>query len=102
MRAKRRGKVQKDAILLHDNARPHTANQMVKTVNEIGFELMEHPPFIPDLALSDFHIFGPMKEALRGRFSSDEEAIGAVQNWLKAQKKKFSGGIKKLVKRWNR
>jgi hypothetical protein len=25
-----------------------------------------------------------------------------VQNWLKAQKKKFSGGIKKLVKRWNR
>jgi hypothetical protein len=28
-------------------------------------------------------MFGPMKEALRGRFSSDEEVIGAVQNWLK-------------------
>jgi hypothetical protein len=33
--------------------------------------------------------FGSMKEALRGRrFSSDEEVIGAVQNWLKTQPKK--------------
>jgi hypothetical protein len=41
-------------------------------------------------------MFGPMKEALRGRiFSSDEETIGAVPNFL-------SDGIKKLVKRWNR
>jgi hypothetical protein len=33
-------------------------------------------------------MFGPMKEALRGiRISSDEEVIGAVQNWLKTQPK---------------
>jgi hypothetical protein len=40
-----------------------------------------------------------MKEALRGRrFSSDEEVIGAVQNWLKTQPKNFffSDGIKKI------
>jgi hypothetical protein len=44
-----------------------------------------------------------MKEALRGRgFSSDEEVIGAVQNWLKTQPKIFSDGIKKLVKHWDR
>jgi hypothetical protein len=49
-------------------------------------------------------MFGPMKEALRGRrFSSSEEVIGAVQNWLKTQPKNFlSRGIKKLMKRWNR
>jgi hypothetical protein len=35
-------------------------------------------------------MFGPMKEALRGRrFSSDEEVIGMVQNWLKRQPKNF-------------
>jgi hypothetical protein len=36
-----------------------------------------------------------MKEALRGIiFSSDEEIIGAVQNWLKTQPKNFfPGGI---------
>jgi hypothetical protein len=44
----------------------------------------------PDLASSDLHKFGKMKEALSGRrFSSDEEAIGAVQNWLKTGPKNF-------------
>jgi hypothetical protein len=38
---------------------------------------------------SYFLTFDPMKEAPRGRrFSSDEEVIGAVQSWLKMQKKK--------------
>jgi hypothetical protein len=30
-----------------------------------------------------------MKETLRGRFSSDDEVIGTVQNWLKTQPKNF-------------
>jgi len=44
IRSRRRGKLRKDAILLHDKARPHTTNQTVRTVKELGFELMEHPP----------------------------------------------------------
>jgi hypothetical protein len=33
-------------------------------------------------------MFGPTKEALRGRrFSPDEEVIGTVQNWLKTEPK---------------
>jgi len=44
----------------------------------------------PDLTPSDFHMFGRMKESVRGRrFSSDEEIIGAVQNWFKTQPKKL-------------
>jgi hypothetical protein len=39
--------------------------------------------------------------ALRGRrFSSDEQVIGAMQNWLKTQQKKknfFPDGIKKEI-----
>jgi hypothetical protein len=35
-----------------------------------------------------FYMFGLMKEALRGRFSFDNEVIGEVQNWLKTQPKK--------------
>jgi hypothetical protein len=43
-------------------------------------------------------MFGPMKEALSGRrFSSYEEVIGAVQNWLKSEPKSFYlEGIKNL------
>jgi hypothetical protein len=42
-------------------------------------------------------MFVPMKEALIGRrLSSDEEVIGALQNWLKTQPKTFfSDRIKK-------
>jgi hypothetical protein len=48
-------------------------------------------------------MFGPMKEALRGRkFSSDDEVIGLVQNWLKTQRKHFFDRFKKLVIHWNR
>jgi hypothetical protein len=35
-------------------------------------------------------VFEPMKETLRGgRFSSDEDVIDAVRNWLKMQPKNF-------------
>jgi hypothetical protein len=41
-------------------------------------------------------MFGPMKDALRGRrFSSDEEFIGAVQIWLKTQPR-GGGGLRNL------
>jgi histone-lysine N-methyltransferase SETMAR len=63
---------------------------MDETVNELGYESMKHPPYSPDLVPRDFCKFGPMKEALRKRrFSSDEEVIGAVQNWIKTQPKKL-------------
>jgi len=38
---------------------------------------------------SDFHKFGPMKEAVRERRFSSDEVIDEVQNWLKKQPKNF-------------
>jgi hypothetical protein len=53
-----------------------------------GVILVHFTPKGPDLSPSDFHMFSPMKEARRGRFSSDE-VTGAVKNWLKTQPKTF-------------
>jgi hypothetical protein len=51
-----------------------------------GVILVHFTPKDPDLAPSEFHIFGPLKEALKRRkFSFDEEVIGAMQNWSKKQ-----------------
>jgi hypothetical protein len=92
IRPERLGKLRKDFILLHENTRPYTASQTVKAVNEMGFELMEHPS---GLDPRDFHMFDPMKEDQRGRrFSSDEEVTGTVQNWLKMQPKAFLTELK--------
>ena len=69
----------KGVVLLHDNARPHTAAHTAETLRKLKFEVMAHPPCSPDLALSDYHLFGPLKEALRGRrFTSDQEVKEAV------------------------
>ncbi|PNF25925.1 hypothetical protein B7P43_G10027 [Cryptotermes secundus] len=83
-------------LLLHDNARPHTA----ETLRKLKFDVMAHPPYSPDFAPTDYHLFGPLKEALRGRqFTSDQEVKEAVLAWLTAQPKTFSEGIRKLVQR---
>jgi len=49
----------------------------------------------------DFHLFGPMKEHLRGqKFADDAEVMEAMQSWLKATSKSFFlEGIRKLVDR---
>jgi len=37
----------------------------------------------PDLAPSDFHLFGPQKDTLHGtKFEDDESVIHAVRTWL--------------------
>ena len=42
--------------------------------------------FSPELAPSDFHLLGPLQDALRGtRFEDDESVIRAVSTWLREQ-----------------
>ena len=72
------------------------------TIRELKWTILQHPPCSPDLAPSDFHLFGPLKEALGGKmFCSNEEVIEAVREWVRQQPKNFvSEGIRKLPKRW--
>ena len=79
IRSKRRELLSTGVVLLHDIARPHTAAHTAETLRKLKFEVMTRPPYSPDLAPSDYHMFGPLKEALRGRrFTSDQEAKEAV------------------------
>lgn len=58
------------------------------THTHLGFEVLEHPAYSPDFALSDCHFFGPFKKALRGRrFCTDKEVRKAVNKWLRDQPK---------------
>ena len=104
IRTKRRGLLTKKVLLQHDNARPHVAKATTETINKIRFEVLEHPAYSPDLALSYYHLFAPLKDALRCRkVSSDEAVQKAVHKWLCDQPKTFfSDGIYKLVDCWNK
>jgi len=48
-------------------------------LRHLHYELLEHSPYSPDLAPSDFSLFPKLKLFLVGqRFSSNREAIAAV------------------------
>jgi histone-lysine N-methyltransferase SETMAR len=58
----------------HSNARSHTARAIQERIQELQWELLEHPSYSPNLVPSDFHMFGPLKNHLGGkRFADDEE-----------------------------
>jgi len=101
IRSKRWVLLSKRVLLLYDNIRPHTAAHTMDTLRDLKFEVLKHPPYSPDLAPSDFHLFGPMKEHLRRhKFADDDKIMEAVQSWLKAMPKSFFlDGICKPVDR---
>ena len=89
-------------LLQHDNAKPHTSLKTREVIASFGWTTVTHPPYSPDLAPSDYHLFGPLKEGVRGQhFTSDQEVKHAVRNWLKMQPADFyKAGIVSLVHRW--
>ena len=65
----------------------------------LGLHFLDHPPYAPDLAPSDYRLFPGLKQQLKGRhFSSDAEVIAAVETWLDEQPSEFFflSGLQKL------
>ena len=59
-------------LLQHNNARPHIAIITKEAIQTLGWEVLPHPPYSPDLAPSDFHLFRSLSNALRGvSFNND-------------------------------
>ncbi|UYV80237.1 hypothetical protein LAZ67_18002121 [Cordylochernes scorpioides] len=104
IRNKRRGKLSKGVLFLHDNARPHTSCKTVSTIIKLGFEVLEHPAYSPDLAPSDYSLFGLLKKELKGkRFDSDEDVQKVVQEYFPTlPKSAYKEVIYKLQERWRR
>ena len=44
-------------LFLHDNAPTHQALATQKILAYLGFQCLDHPPYSPILALSDYHLF---------------------------------------------
>jgi transposase len=92
----------KGVVLLHDNARLHTAARTTALIKSFKWEIFDHPPYSPDLAPSDYHLFSKMKVWLGTQhFYSNEELMDGVNNWLNILAAKwFDEGLQKLVSRY--
>jgi hypothetical protein len=63
--------------------------------------IQSSPPYSPDLAPSDFHVFLHLKTLLGGRRFHDDEVKEAVNAWFASQAASFNdAGIQKLVPRY--
>lgn len=71
-------------IILHqDNASSHTARKTIDFLKKENIELLDHPPYSPDLSPNDFFTFPRIKQKLRGqRFQSPEEAVEAFKTTI--------------------
>lgn len=91
-------------ILQHDNARPHVA-AVVKTYLEgQNWEALPHPPYSPDIAPSDYHLFRGMTHGLAEQhFTSYEECKNWVSSWIASKDREFfERGIRLLPERWEK
>lgn len=101
---KRRGMLSAKVVLIHDNARPHASARTQRELQSLKWEIFGHPPYSPDLAPSDFHLFPKLKECLGGKqFANDEDLKQEVTSWLKSlAAEEYNIGIEKLVPRYNK
>ena len=92
----------KGVVLLHDNARPHTARLTQQKIRSLGWDVLPHPPYSPDIAPSDYHLFRSLQHFLSGQSFGDINAVRtALSQYFDSKTASFyEEGIKDLPRRW--
>jgi len=73
-------------------------------LEKFKWDMLDHPPYSPDLAPSDSQLFLHLKKHLTGKkFDDKDEVQEEVMMWFKGQAADFyNSGIQKLVPRLNK
>ena len=92
----------KGVIFHQDNARPHTSLVTRKKLLELGWEVMPHPLYSPDLVPSDYDLFRSLQNHLNGNtFDSNEAVKNELIQFVASKNQTFyENGIVKLTERW--
>ncbi len=90
--------------LHHDNATVHTSDYTMKKLQKWGIKVLDHPPYLPDLAPCDFALFPKMKSMMHGR---QFPSIAAVQKEARSvlanlDSQFYSDAIHEMVGRWQK
>ena len=89
----------KGFIFHQDNARPHTCLVIRKKLLELGWAVMPHPSYSPDLAPSDYYLFRLLQNYLNGiTFDSNEALKNELIQFVDSKNQNFyESGIMKLT-----
>ena len=84
-------------MLLHDEARPHSARIMKEKIWDFGWCVLLHPPYLPDLGPNDIHLFRSQQIALNdNKFSHEDQVKTFVEKLLNPKPAEFYSGPDKL------
>ena len=64
--------------LLHDNAPANKSATVQEHLKESGLDVLDHPPYSPDLSPCDFWLFPRLKELLAGHRFESRCGIGST------------------------
>ena len=87
----------KGIIFHQDNARPHKSLVTGKKLLELGWEVMPHPPYCPDFAPSDYHLFRLLQNHLNEKAYDSNEAVKneMIQRFASKNQTFYESGIMK-------
>nr|pir hypothetical protein C45H4.5 - Caenorhabditis elegans [Caenorhabditis elegans] len=87
---------------LHDNARPHVAKKTFQKLQDLGWTVLPHPPYSPDLAPTDYHLFLSLSDYMRDKQFDDEEHLKTELSTFFSSRSPdfFSRGIMMLPSKW--
>jgi histone-lysine N-methyltransferase SETMAR len=93
---------QKGVILLHDNSRSHVAKLTQQKIEQLGWEVLPHPPWSPDLSPSDYHLFLSLRNYLCNKHYEDfDELKSDLTAFFESKTVSFyRHGIELLPERW--
>ena len=97
--------VNRKGVIFHlDNATPHTSLTTQQKLLRLGWEVMLHPPYSPDLAQSDSYLFRSLQNPFSGKTFNDDGAVKShlVQFFADKDQKFDERGIMKLLERWQK
>jgi hypothetical protein len=69
------GRTNRKLIVHADNARPHTATMTSRFMEQNSMQREPYLAYSPDLAPSDFYLFGSVKQLLSGCQFADEDSV---------------------------
>ncbi|KAG6798339.1 Ammar1 transposase [Apis mellifera caucasica] len=94
----------KGVVFHHDNARPHISLVTRQKLLELGWDVLPHPPYSPDLAPSDYFLFRSLQNSLNGKNFNNDDDIKSylIQFFANKNQKFYERGIMMLPERWQK
>ena len=100
---KLKGKYKK-VYFLHDNARPHISRMARKKIQDLKWINLPHPPYPPDLAPTDYHLFLSLSNHLKFKnYDEKKEVEDDLKIFFENKSMEFyRNGILSLYQRWEK